>query len=178
MLSITPINAKVVSSDSRMSSGNVELRKLGFNRKELYSEIDINANPEKVWRILTDFEEYPDWNPFMRSMKGDLMVGRKLVVHLKPSGGRGISMKPTILAADRNHELRWIGHLGIPGLFDGEHTLEIQPIDGGQRVKFVQRELFGGIFLPFLTGMLKNDTARGFAEMNKALKERAERQTD
>jgi hypothetical protein len=63
----------------------------------------------------------------------------------------------------------------IPGLFDGEHILEINPIEGGKSVRFVQRENFSGLFLPFLSGMLRNDTAQGFVEMNKALKERAEK---
>ncbi len=52
---------------------------------------------------------------------------------------------------------------------------EIQPIDGGKSVKFIQRERFSGLLLHLLTGMLKNDISRGFVEMNKALKERAEK---
>jgi hypothetical protein len=121
-----------------------------------------------------DFSTYPDWNPFMRSVKGEPSVGGKLQVKLQPSGAKGMTFKPTVLTMDRNHEIRWIGHLLFPGLFDGEHILEIQPIDGGKRVIFVQRELFAGVFLPFLSGMIRKDTARGFVEMNKALKERAE----
>ncbi len=41
-------------------------------RKELASSIDINASPEEVWSVLTDFAKFPDWNPFMRWIKGDL----------------------------------------------------------------------------------------------------------
>jgi len=175
MLNISAMKANngTVSGSSKLSVG-AQLRNIGFNRKELYSEIEIEANPEKVWRILSDFASFPNWNPFMRSIKGDLEVGKKLTVFIQPSGARGLSMKPTVLAADRNHELRWIGHFGVPGLFDGEHILHIELLEGGKRVKFIQRELFGGILLPFLTGMLRNDTARGFAEMNLALKQRAE----
>jgi hypothetical protein len=156
-----------------LSSG-AELRGTGFNKKELYSEIQIDANPEVVWRLLSDFASYPDWNPFMRSIAGELAVGKKLTVRLQPSGGRGTTFKPTLKVVERNHEIRWLGRLLFPGLFDGEHILEIQPLDGGKRVKFVQRELFGGLLLPILTGMLGNDTARGFVEMNHALKQSIE----
>jgi len=45
---------------------------------------------------------------------------------------------------------------------------------GDAKTTFVQRELFGGLLLPFLTGMLRGETARGFGEMNRALKARAE----
>jgi len=154
-------------------SSKAELRNTGFNKKELYSEIEIEADSEKVWGILSDFSSYPDWNPFMRSIKGELAVGKKLVVLMQPTGSRGTTFKPTVLTADRNHEIRWIGHLLVPGLFDGEHILEINPLEGGKRVRFVQHEKFSGLLLPLLSGMLRNDTARGFVEMNKALEERA-----
>jgi hypothetical protein len=175
MRNITTISPNKEGFPSKLLSSGARLRSTGFNKKELYSEIDIEANPEKVWRVLSDLASFPDWNPFMRSIKGELVVGKKLVVRLQPTGARGMTFKPTILTADRNHEIRWIGHLLIPGLFDGEHILEIVPLDGGKSVRFVQREKFGGLLLPFLSGMLTKDTSRGFVEMNKALKERAER---
>jgi len=150
------------------------LSSTGFNRKELTSEIDIDASPERVWSVLSDFDKFPEWNPFIREISGRTEKGEKLKVTLHPSGGRSIKMSPTILAAEPGKELRWIGHLGIPGLFDGQHIFELKPSEGG-KTTFVQRELFGGLLLPFLTGMLRNDTARGFGEMNKALKERAEK---
>jgi hypothetical protein len=161
-------------SSIKTSETGAELREIGFNKKELYSEIDIDASSETVWKILSDFVSYPQWNPFMRSIKGDLRKGGKLTVLLQPSGSRGTTFNPTVLTVDPNRELRWIGHLFFPGLFDGEHILEIQSLDEGKRVRFIQRELFGGIFLPFLTGMLRKDTSRGFTEMNRALKQRAE----
>jgi hypothetical protein len=153
-----------------------ELNSVGFNRKELATEIEIDAPPERIWGILTDFDRFPEWNPFIREVSGKLEKGQKLKVTLHPSGGRSIKMSPTVLAAEPSRELRWIGHLGISGLFDGQHIFELKPTGDG-KTTFVQRELFGGILLPFLTGMLRNETARGFSEMNKALKERAEART-
>ncbi len=32
--------------------------------KEIHTEIEINAPAGKVWRVLTDFPSYPEWNPF------------------------------------------------------------------------------------------------------------------
>jgi hypothetical protein len=156
------------------SSMPAELRNTGFNRKELTSEIEIDATPERVWSVLSDFGKFPEWNPFIRSISGKAEKGERLNVTLHPSGGRTINMSPTVLEAEPGRELRWIGHLGISGLFDGQHIFELKP-SGTGKTTFVQRELFGGILLPFLTGMLRGETARGFSEMNTALKERAER---
>ncbi len=91
----TALNSKSDKSKSNVLSTGAEFRSTGFNEKELYSEIDIDANPEAVWRVLTDFASFPDWNPFMRNIKGDLEVGKKLIVYLQPSGARGMTFKPT-----------------------------------------------------------------------------------
>jgi hypothetical protein len=152
---------------------SAELANIGFNKKELRGEIVIDAPPERVWSVLTNFEKFPEWNPFIRAASGRIERNNKLDVTLHPQGGRKVSMKPTLLVAEPNKELRWIGHLGISGIFDGQHTFELKALPGGKTL-FVQKEVFGGILLPFLTGMLRGETARGFGEMNEALKERAE----
>jgi len=155
------------------NSSPARVRSIGFNRKELRSEIEIEAPPERVWSILTDFGRFPEWNPFIRSASGKVVVKSKLTVTLHPSGGRATTFKPSVLKVDPDRELRWLGHIGVSGLFDGQHIFELQPL-GEARTLFVQREQFGGILLPFLTRMLRNETARGFDEMNNALKKRAE----
>jgi uncharacterized protein YndB with AHSA1/START domain len=33
--------------------------------EQLDSSIDIDARPERVWEVLTDFGGYPEWNPLM-----------------------------------------------------------------------------------------------------------------
>jgi hypothetical protein len=153
--------------------GSAELKSIGFNKKELRSEIEIDASPERVWSVLTDFASFPEWNPFIRSASGKIEPNQKLTVTLHPSGGRSTTFSPTVQVAEPNGELSWIGHLGAAGLFDGHHIFELKP-SGNGKTQFVQRERFGGLLLPFLTGMLRNETSRGFDEMNRALKTRAE----
>ena len=38
--------------------------------KEIVREIEINAPPSRVWQVLTDFEKYPTWNPFIKKITG------------------------------------------------------------------------------------------------------------
>jgi uncharacterized protein YndB with AHSA1/START domain len=38
--------------------------------KEIRSEIEIQASPEKVWKILTDLDKYQEWNPFLHHAGG------------------------------------------------------------------------------------------------------------
>lgn len=144
--------------------------------KYIYSEIEIKATPERVWHILTDFSSFPEWNPFIRTAKGEIRVGKRLKVKLKPPKGMGMTFKPKVLTARPNQELSWLGHLFIPWLFDGRHIFTIVPLDEN-KVMFVQRERFIGILVPlfWLIGVFKN-TLGGFEAMNQALKERAEQE--
>lgn len=168
---------QTVSKMSEQSTDvSPELKSVGFNRKELRCEIGIDSPPERVWEILIDFERFPEWNPFIRQASGRIEANERLTVTMHPSGGRRTTFRPSILKVEPNKELRWLGHLGFPGVFDGQHIFELQPSED-RKTLFIQREEFCGILLPFLTGMLRKETARGFVEMNLALKKRAEGRT-
>ncbi len=141
--------------------------------KELNTEIEIQASAERVWQLLTDFARFPEWNPFLRRASGRLAVGARLRVFMQPSGASGITMKPKVIRLEPSRELRWLGHLFVPGLFDGEHAFIIEALGPG-RVRFIQREVFTGILVPLFARMLNTGTRGGFLEMNEALKSRAE----
>ena len=141
--------------------------------RELNTEIEINASTERVWQLLTDFEAYAQWNPFIRSIEGKPEPDSKLKIFIQPSGTSGMKFSPTVLKAEPQKELRWLGSLLIRGVFDGEHILTIEPL-AENRVKFTQREQFSGLLVPLFWSGLDTDTRRGFNEMNAALKDRAE----
>jgi hypothetical protein len=141
--------------------------------RSLHTEIDIAAPAQRVWDLLTDLAAYPAWNPFIREAEGAVQEGSRLHVRLAPPGGRSMTFKPVLTRVVPARELRWQGHLLVPGLFDGEHIFEIQPERPGH-VRFVQREQFGGLLLPVVWGGMEASTRRGFEAMNAALKQRAE----
>jgi hypothetical protein len=141
--------------------------------KEIKTEILINASPEKIWTILTHFDNYPNWNPFIKSIKGEVKVGKKITARIEPPNAKGMTFKPRILVFNPNKELRWLGHLLFAGLFDGEHKFEL--IDNGNgTTTFIQSEKFKGILVPFFKKQLDNNTKKGFEAMNIKLKELAE----
>ncbi|MBA2782619.1 MAG: SRPBCC domain-containing protein [Rubrobacteraceae bacterium] len=141
--------------------------------KQLHSEIEIDAPAKHVWELLTDFASYPQWNPFIRSISGQPAPGERLQARLEPPGGRAMTFRPKVLTAEPNRELRWLGHLLVPGVFDGEHSFTIEALEEN-RVRFVQRESFKGLLVPLFARSLESNTQRGFEEMNYALKARAE----
>lgn len=140
----------------------------------LHAELEVAADPERVWAVLTDQAAYPDWNPFLRQLEGRWAPGTVLEVVIHPPGRGAYRFRPLLLRFEPEREIRWRGHLGIPGLFDGEHVLQVQPLAPG-RCRFVQEESFRGLLAPLLMrGRMRAATQQGFEAMNRALKDRAE----
>lgn len=139
------------------------------------TSIDIDAPPEAVWAVLSDWPAYPDWNPFVVSLTGDAVVGGRLETRLQPVGGRAMTFKPQVTVLEPNRHLAWFGRLGLPRIFDGEHHFVLEEIEGGTR--FVQYEELRGIAVPLLRRSLAK-TVAGFRKMNEALKERVEAGVD
>lgn len=142
-------------------------------KKQIETDIEINASAETVWNILTNFEAHPSWNPLVREISGLPKEGERLRVFIQPQGGKGMVFKPVVLKAEANRELRWLGKLLVPGLFDGEHYFRIEPVSEG-RVRFIHGETFRGILVGLFAKGLDNGTKQGFRGMNEALKKRAE----
>ncbi|HLM54824.1 MAG TPA: SRPBCC domain-containing protein [Pyrinomonadaceae bacterium] len=140
---------------------------------DIHTEIEIGAPPEVVWRVLTDFKAFPDWNPFVTSVSGEPEEGARLRITVKVPDGPVVKFKPTVLRAERARELRWIGRLAVPGFFSGEHFMKLEPAEGGRATRFVHGEHIEGLLLPFMGGTLRK-SRRGYDLMNEALKARAE----
>ena len=73
--------------------------------KEIVIEIEINAPPSRVWQVLTDFEKYSVWNPFIKKISGKPTRGEKLEVHMPDPRGGTIILNPTVLAAESDKSL-------------------------------------------------------------------------
>jgi hypothetical protein len=130
--------------------------------------IEITASPERVWQVLTDFAEYPGWNPMIPKMKGELKEGAKLkgTVGLGPAR---IPFMPTLLTVEPNVELRWKG--GVPGAFVADHRFIIEAISDSTTL-LRHHETYAGVFKPF--GPFNKVPDSVHAGFNSALKRRAE----
>ena len=140
---------------------------------EIHTEIEIKAPRKKVWEIFTDFESYPHWNPFIRSLEGDISEGGTLRVEMEPHGSKPMKFRPTVLAIKPQEEFRWKGKLIMPGIFDGEHIFRFEKINGNT-TKFIQREKFTGIAVSMLLKNMEEGIKKSFEEMNTRLKNIAE----
>lgn len=140
------------------------------------TNITINAPPSVVRKIFFDFASYPDWNPFITSIESPIPC--------PPSGthikfvASGQTIEP-IVKENTPERFSWMGKLIAEWIFKGQHYFEFQPFgdigENGETVgcKFIQREDFGGILSSVLF-LIREKTEKGFNDMNKELKARAE----
>jgi hypothetical protein len=141
--------------------------------KQLESTIEIDASPDRVWSVLTDLPAFSEWNPFIREARGEVEVGSRLTVRIEPPGGRPMRFRPTVLEVAPGRGFRWLGRMGVRGIFDGEHSHRLDPTAGGG-TRYTQSERFSGALTWFAGGTLEK-TLGGFDAMNAALKQRVER---
>lgn len=135
--------------------------------------IEIRAPLDSVWRVLTDFSAYPEWNPHIRAASGTLRVGSRIAIRSHPSGGRPVVLRPLVITWAPPTELRWRATFLSRFLFNGEHGFKLEPLGEG-RVRFQQDETFSGLLVPLYARLRLNRTREGFARVNEALRERAE----
>lgn len=138
----------------------------------LEHEITITASAERIWAVLTDFASYAQWNPFILQAQGEARVGTDIVLTMQAPGHGVTRVRSKIVVVTPRRELRWRGHLFLPGVFDVEHVFQIEPMDA-KLVRLRQYEQIHGVLVPFVRSILQ-DSEKGFAAMNEALKMRTE----
>lgn len=99
----------------------------------------IAATPERVWELLTDASSYQRWNPAVVSIEGPIALGGTVRLVSVASPKRTFSVRVSALEPAR----RMVWSDGMPlGLFKGERTYLVEPVDGGAR--FSMSEEFSG----------------------------------
>ena len=139
--------------------------------RELKTEIIINATRSKVWQVLTNFREYPRWNPFIIFVDGSLAEGARLKTKMLQKG-KEHQFKPIITQLKENEQLEWLGSLPL-NLFRGNHYFYLESLSPGQ-TRLIHGERFSGFLCGLILKKIGEETLLGFQRMNLALKEQAE----
>jgi hypothetical protein len=140
--------------------------------QSIRTEIIINASKEKVWEVLTDFDKYSQWNPFIIDIQGKAVAGGRLR-NTMLNGNSKMVFKPQVLRVEEYYYFDWLGNLMFKSLFEGHHRFEIEELSPSQ-VKLNHGESFSGILSGIILKKIGDDTRQSFIKMNQALKQVAE----
>jgi len=135
----------------------------------VHTEIVIDAPPERVWEVFSDYARYPEWNPYIPSMRGEWKVGGKIGILVRSLTGKESKYQPTIYEVIPNRSLVWGMDGSYPGEVKARHSFTIVPEGSGSR--FIHAEAIGGWKV---RGVDMTKMAPEYNNFNEALKKRVE----
>ncbi|WP_326758966.1 SRPBCC domain-containing protein [Streptomyces phaeochromogenes] len=132
----------------------------------------IDAPPEKVWRVLTDFAGYAEWHPVLRfvDVPAEILPGTRLQAQLTRGAENDGAYEFTVVDHEAPERLAWTG--GIPDVLTGLHSFVLEPHDGGTR--FTESEEFTGSAAVETIEPARAQMEEGSASYVRALKKRVE----
>ena len=131
------------------------------------AQVQIAADPDTVWRLLSDLEGWPRWKPNVRSvsLRGPLVPGSKFVW----KGGPG-TIRSTLREVDPPRRIVWSGAtLGIKAI----DVFRLEPRDDGTLV--AQEESWEGLVVSLFAGRLRRTLQSSIDKGLADLKSEAER---
>lgn len=137
------------------------------------TSFEINASPEQVWKTVTSFDRYPEWNPQIPAISGPLEVGATIRLRLTLPGRPALDVSATVEQLEPNALLTWRGHVLAPWFFEGYRRFEIRSL-GEEGVMFTHVEDIHGVLGPVFSLLMGAPQRRSHEALNEALRARAE----
>ena len=133
------------------------------------AEIEIDASPQVVWEVLTRFENWPSWNPDVKSMSFDGPLAPGSEFRWKAGPGTIVS------TLDRIEPPRHIAWRGRTLTINAYHEWWLEPSDGGTHAR--TEESFSGLLVRLLRGSLQKTLDKSLQDGLQHLKHEAERRS-
>lgn len=141
--------------------------------REIRTEIEIAAPLTKVWSILTDFDNWKEWNPICDQASGVVSPGSKLSMTMSCGDGKeGNKYSPVVTNVEEPKSFRWRATMMAGFLFTNDKIFELEETGSGTRL--VHIEAFSGILVPLFWGKMEKNIVPMLESVNDALKIKTE----
>ena len=110
--------------------------------------VDIQADAQVVWGLLTDAKGFPRWNSTVTRIEGDIRDGERIRLHVP---GTGRTFTPRVSGVVPARRMTWSD--GFDPVFKGVRTFELKPGPGGS-TEFSMRERFSGFVFALVKSKL------------------------
>lgn len=130
-------------------------------------ETQIDADPQTVFSVISGIDEWPSWNPDVKSAKLEEPLRPGTVFRWK-SGPTSLVSKLEVV--NPPHEITWTGRtMGIKAI----HVFRFEPKDGGTLAR--SEESWEGLIASLLKGYSRRTLDKGIRDVLSHLKTEAER---
>jgi hypothetical protein len=131
-------------------------------------EVNIQADAQLVWGLLTDAKGFPRWNSTVTRIEGEIREGKRIRLHVP---GTTRTFTPRVSGVVPAQRMIWSD--GFNPVFKGVRTFELKP--GPDRsTDFLMQEHFSGLVFALVKGKLP-DFRPIFETYASDLKREAER---
>lgn len=152
------------------------VEKVRGNHYTIYTELIIDASPEVVWSILTDWEQLPEWSPTIQGVIGDISDGGQTVVtYISPTNGKQLLLEHTLVYKE-GVEFGWSDPLA--GRVYDNHRYRVEAMADGRTLFIQSDEVNGGLLARIAGGGLSKALYDSYLAFNTALQARAEYPND
>jgi hypothetical protein len=131
-------------------------------------QVEIRANANIIWSLLTDAKGFSRWNTTVSSIDGSIQEGERIRIHVP---GTNRVFKPKVSGVKKNKQMTWSN--GFAPLFRGSRTFELNQHDNGSS-GFIMEEHFSGLMFAVIKNKLP-DFRPIFESYALDLKKEAER---
>lgn len=137
--------------------------------RELKTEIEMAAPPADVWSVLTDFENWKEWNPIVNQAIGTASPGAKLSITMRGKNGKDTNKyMPVITNIEAPKSLQWRATMMAGFIFTNDKIFKLEASAAGTRL--IHIEAFSGILVPLFWSKLNKGVLPMLKSMNEALK--------
>lgn len=143
------------------------------NKNHVFTEIEINASPEEVWSVLTDWDKLKEWSSsFIGISTNKLIKGEKFVSYFKnPLTGGVMELEHVCSDYQEGKKFGWSGDM--IGKTQDHHIYSLEPTPNGNTL-FKQEDGLHGPHSRLLNFLAKHQMMSMYKKFNQELKDRVE----
>lgn len=140
---------------------------------ELDHVVEIDATPDAVWRVLTDFENYEQWNPLAVRCRTSLVPGEPIDMQVRLGPGPLRKQREWVRTHTPGHEFSYTMKPVPMGALRSLRTQELTALEGG-RTRYAAHFEIKGWLSPLVTALFGRALRRGFDGVAEGLRAQAE----
>ena len=140
---------------------------------EVAASAEIEAPRELVWKVLSDFSTYPQWNPFTPNIGGELAVGRPVVLDVRFAGKKPKKQTEWVNQVVPGERICWGIRYGSRKLLAANRLQELTEL-GPERTRYFTVDRFSGLLVPVVFALYGRLIQVGFDGVATGLKRHCE----
>lgn len=138
------------------------------------ASLEIEAPAERVWRVITDFPRYAEWNPFLSACSSTLKPGEPIDLQVNLFAGGPRPQREWILTHTPGREFSYRMKPAPAGALRSRRSHTVTAL-GPHRCRYDSHFELAGWMQPLVSGLLGGRLKAGFAGMTAGIKSQAEK---